>query len=116
MARAHNSPAPALSPLCKQIQTDCCATLLGTSEKAAIIRKISALERAEAINLGVIKTLREQRTMLGAKIDTLEAEIVALHSETIGLVRDTFNATYVGKPADRMRAWVAVCNELGMKA
>jgi len=113
MARSYNTPPPALSPLCKQIQTDCCATLLGSKEKADIISQITKLEWEAKLSQTTIDSLRDVRRKLDARICTLEREAIHLEAEGKALVKTVFNATYKGKPCDKNRAWAMLCNELG---
>jgi len=116
MARAYNHPPETtpLSPLCTQLQNDCCSSLLGTEEKRSIIKQITALEDSAKSAASTISFLKQQRRDLGAVIDRLHREIAKLEQEGKSVMKATFDVSYTGTDANRDTAWQQLLLELGI--
>lgn len=99
--RKKNTQPPTLS-IASRLQDNCCGSLLGTAEKAAIIAEITALEVEHATLTKVVAKLLE--------------DIKDLEIQSSYLVSEVFHKTYVGKPVDKKAAWLKLCAELGIRA
>lgn len=104
---SHKQSSHKQSSIADKLESDCCASLLGTKEKADIIQSMRNLEAQYELAVASKKILLEELRAVRSQMHSIDERAVLL-------AKRVFVATYKGKSFDMNKGWQQLCVELGL--